>query len=136
MPTKAELQDQIESWTGSRPPDDLAKIDLEKMLAELGGREAELASPQSLEDLRAPGGVTRRKVNRGSTRRINLALVKVRDALEAFAQEIDGQVWITDEHGERIAPHPLVENVRHFRARLSDEVRSFTTPIENKEPTE
>ena len=119
MPTKAELADVLEK-RGVEVPADATKDDLETLMVE--------TKPDAIEDLRTPGGVMRRKVNRGSTRRINRALGNVEEALDAFAAEIDRQVWVTDENGERVAPHPLVEEVRAFRAALSGKVAEFTTP--------
>ncbi|AGH16035.1 hypothetical protein DVVG_00049 [Dunaliella viridis virus SI2] len=86
-------------------------------------------APEPLEALRTPGGVTRRKVNRGSTRRINRALENVTKALEEFEKEIDGQVWITDESGERVDAHPIVKGCEEARKHLAQEVAAFTTPV-------
>lgn len=78
--------------------------------------------------LAAPGGVTRRKVNRGSTRRINRALEKVLVDLRAFRDEIDTQAFVTDRSGKRTGSVKIVEDIDRLRAELPAIVAEFTTP--------
>jgi hypothetical protein len=54
----------------------------------------------------------RRKVNRGSMRRINKASDTFRGALKAFADELDRQAWVEDDKGARVASIALVAYLR------------------------
>lgn len=126
MATKAEIAEQIKLLTGEwRDPDDYNKDEMEAMLAKAGATTDGLGS---VEALAAPGGVTRRKVNRGSTRRINRALENMQAAIDAFVEEIDKQVYVTDEDGARIGSAPIVEEMRKLRHDVADEVAAFTAP--------
>ena len=106
MATKAELIAQI---TALKVPEghtamteeELGKLtnaELEQMIANAaensvvpGEGEPGEGAEDKVAALAAPGGVTRRKVNRGSTRRINRALETLKLALDSFADEIDRQ---------------------------------------------
>lgn len=128
MPTKAEIADRIGSITGDRPdPDKHNAQELQAMLEAAEIPDVPL-DEGAVAALRKPGGVTRRKVNKGSTRRINRAATALQAALHTFATEIDTQVFITDDDGNRIAPHPLVEEVRAQAAALPNLIAEFTTP--------
>jgi hypothetical protein len=78
--------------------------------------------------------VARRKVNRGSTRRINRALEAAMSALADFEKEIDMQAFLVDDKGERAAEHPLVNEVREMSQHLRIEVFKLTNPEADPEP--
>lgn len=69
---------------------------------------------------------TRRKINRGSTRRINRAVENIENALDEFARELDGQVYLADAEGNREAEHPLVTDVKNMKDFIRDAVQQFT----------
>lgn len=125
---KQELCDAIFGLTGEIVnPKDHTKEQLEEML-NLSQEEA--AKPKGVEGLRAPGGLTRRKMNRGSTRRLARAHGAVDDALEAFAKEIDMQVYMTDEDGNRIAACELVQTVGAVRKDITTMMIDITAPAD------
>ncbi len=131
MTTKADIADKIGEHTGDRPDPDKHTVDeLRAMLAEASEPKKEAGESAALAALREPGGVTRRKVNRGSTRRMNRALMAAQRALTEFAKEIDIQVYVTNDKGDRIDEVPLVAEIREFSASLSGKVAEFTTPID------
>ena len=122
---KDELIAAIEAAGGDKPAASATKADLEGILAELVGPQA-----SKLEQLAAPGGVTRRKVNRGSTRRMNRALGAFEKACAAFADEIDIQCYVTDEDGHKVGSIDLVKDVRDMPSLASKAVAEITTPVE------
>lgn len=77
----------------------------------------------------------RRKVNRGSTRRINRAFENFEAAAAAFQEEIERQAWLADDKGERVADHPIVAGLKNYRAGLRADVGRLVNP-EIEEPAE
>ena len=83
----------------------------------------------------------RRKMNRGSTRRINRAFEAVEEAMGKFVNEIGLQAFLADENGERVADHPLVGELKEMQAHIRVEVFKITNPepveaVEEGEPVE
>lgn len=137
MPTKDEIATKISLLTGETiDPGRHSKEDLEKKLeeAEFQSRlpkdpprdpqpiaQAELPAPDLEEGMK----LARRKVNRGSARRISRALKNLTEALEHFRSEIDGQAWIADEDGNRVADHPILEETKAFQSRITAQVNAL-----------
>lgn len=89
----------------------------EKAQAETSAGWVEAAGPPPEEAPEAPvPAVTaaRRRVNRGSTRRINRALEAVQKSLNEFAKEMDLQAFLIDDDGNRIGSLPWVEAMRNL----------------------
>ena len=93
-----------------------AKIAAHK--AGAGGGETISGAPEG-------GTLTRRKINRGSTRRITRALDKFGKDMDAFIAEIDLQAYVADENGERIGEAPLVKALRDMKAGVTQEVNGI-----------
>lgn len=151
MPTKDELADKIGDLTGQEiVPENHSKAELEAMHEKAvarvtisdeppGGSDARLGplpdatdadgNPVSGEAGESPLTElqpTRRKINRGSTRRINRAVENIENALDEFARELDGQVYLADAEGNREAEHPLVTDVKNMKDFIRDAVQQFT----------
>lgn len=96
-------------------------------------KKPEKSEPEIVDPVKAltqPGGVTRRKFNRGSTRRINRALESVQKELLAFCTEIDMQAYLTDDEGNRVGSLPWIEAMRNLATRdLPQMVAEITTPV-------
>jgi hypothetical protein len=73
---------------------------------------------------------TRRKFNRGSTRRISRAVASFQAACDEFAKELDLQIYMADADGNRTGPAPIVENIKEMRAAISVEVERAVQPAE------
>lgn len=71
--------------------------------------------------------VTRRKVSRGSTRRIMREVEAVEKALAAFSKELDLQVYLTDADGNRVGQHPLVGDIAAFRQHVAAKIAEITS---------
>lgn len=71
--------------------------------------------------------IARRKVNRGSTRRVIRALDAFQAAAEAFEKELDLQFYEVNDKGERVGPAPVTVDVRAIRLALGDRVRQMLT---------
>jgi hypothetical protein len=69
----------------------------------------------------------RRKVNRGSTRRINNASGTFQKALAAFAAELDRQAWVEDSKGARIASVALVTYLKQVGEDVNAELLKLTS---------
>lgn len=93
-----------------------------KIAAELAEREAEEAKAKAASDEAAQAILQRRKMGRGSTRRI----VRARDALDmaliAFRKEIDFEIFEVDDQGVKIGPWPIMRDVDNFRAFIADKI--------------
>jgi hypothetical protein len=77
----------------------------------------------------------RRKVNRGSTRRINNASETFQKALAAFAAELDRQAWVEDNNGARIGSVALVTYLKQVGEDVNAELLKLTSdPKQAKTP--
>jgi hypothetical protein len=127
MATKKELVEAIAAAGGDELNKDSFTVEeLEAKLAEIQAPAEEQVNP--LDALKAPGGLTRRKVNRGSTRRIARAHSAFQAALTAFADELDLQVYITNEDGKRTGEAELVKGLRALGPEISEQIAAITTP--------
>ena len=130
--SKADLSKELSGLGVDADPKQHTAAELESMLAQMRVpvpmSTLEALPMSTLEALSAPGGVTRRKVNRGSTRRINRAFENFTKATNAFMEELDHQVFMTDAEGSRVDEHPLVVNLRTMLKDVNLTVASFTTP--------
>jgi hypothetical protein len=77
----------------------------------------------------------RRKVNRGSIRRINKASDTFRGALKAFAEELDRQAWVEDDQGSRVGSVALVQYLRQCEADVNDELNKLLGSPAAKDPS-
>lgn len=122
MATKAEMAAAIAELTGADPINEIElksikSEDLEKMLEEA---KAKHQKPELMP--------ARRKINRGSTRRINRAHEAVDAAMNEFIKEIGIQAFLADEDGERAGDHPLVGELKKMQAHIRIEVFKITNP--------
>lgn len=136
MATKTEMAAELALLTGNDimgeaelkeiKADDLAALVSEaKEKADISASEAPI---DPLKALAAPGGVTRRKINRGSTRRINRALEAFQKSCVDFAEELDRQAYITDDDGKKTGSLDVVKDLRDLPALMSKAVAEITTP--------
>lgn len=72
-----------------------------------------------------PPEVKRHKINRGSSRRIMRAKEAFLEACKAFADEMDRQVYVVDEKGNRTAEAPIVTEVQAFARKANEEVNKL-----------
>ena len=103
--------------------------------AEAKQAEAAAAAAAAEAVERDGGGVgesqpTRRKFNRGSTRRISRAVAAFQAACDEFAKELDLQIYMADADGNRTGPAPMVENIKEMRDAISVEVERAVQPAE------
>jgi hypothetical protein len=127
MPTKAEMAEAIGKLTGSTPdPAAHSGDDLKAML-----EKAEAASKRALSlpvaDPIESKDVTLRKFNRGSRRRLIMAMENLQKALEVFRNEVDAQAWIADDKGERIGEHPLIAEALEFQGRMGGHINALVS---------
>lgn len=69
--------------------------------------------------------LTRRRVNRGSRRRIERAHAKFKDELKAYMAEMDLQGFIADEDGKRVGTWPFVEGLKKFDKEIDEHVNAL-----------
>lgn len=98
--------------------------DLEAKIAAYSGEEG----PEPEGTTGAAGELVRRRVNRGSRRRIERALTAFQKACDAFAEEMDLQLFMADEDGERIGRWPVVDDVEGFKSHITNEINGALTP--------
>lgn len=121
---RAENEKKLKEQARPEDQERAAALAKEDAAARIAARGSE-----ALEKLAAPGGVTRRKVNRGSTRRITRAMEAFRKACEDFAAEIDTQVYITDEEtGQRVGTWNFVNMVLDLPKRAEQAISEVTAP--------
>lgn len=101
---------------------------LEKMVAvALGG--AEIVPPveeaQQLEGAMTPHEVKRRKVNRGSRRRIERTVAALNSQMDAAIKELDLQAFVADDDGNRVGEWPAVARLREAKARINADVNQL-----------
>jgi len=71
------------------------------------------------------GELTRRKVSRGSRRRIERALADLNKALDAAVAEFDMQAFMADDEGNRIGDWPVVTELRQAKERVNGRVNAL-----------
>jgi hypothetical protein len=71
--------------------------------------------------------VQRRKVGRGSTRRIVRAKDTLDAALAAFRKEMDLEVYQVDTDGQRSGPWPVLVEIDAFRVSIAKAVSEILT---------
>ena len=128
MPTKDELIEEakglgIELDANETKGDLEAKIALHKSLLE---------TPEPP----APANIVRRKINRGSSRRIENALTAFESAVDAFIKEMDLQIYEADEEGERTGEWSLLQGLRDVRNGCRHEVNEILHPAPAEDPAE
>lgn len=67
----------------------------------------------------------RRRISRGSTRRLERAAADVSNALANAIREIDFQVYEADEDGNRIGEAPIVADMRRFRDEINQRLNAL-----------
>lgn len=70
-------------------------------------------------------GVKRSKVNRGSRRRIERAITRLNEEMDAAIKEFDLQAFVADEDGNRTAEWPAVTRLREAKAEVNDQVNQL-----------
>jgi hypothetical protein len=84
-----------------------------------------------------PGPVVeRRRVNRGSTRRIVAAANQIDKDLERFIAEMDLQFFEADAKGNRLGTCEFVVGLRHMRSDIAQEVNKMLYPTGKPEAAE
>ena len=101
------------------------------------GLGAPVAGNETVEQLGAlivaamdPVKLKRAKVNRGSSRRIVRASEAIELALNEFGTEMDRQVFVIGENGERSGPWPFLRDVAAFRDAVRAAVASVMNPAD------
>lgn len=77
--------------------------------------------------------LTRRKVNRGSTRRITAAMDAFDKACDAFIKEMDLQFYVADENGNRVAEWDFVGHLKEMKAGVRQTVNDELHPTTAEE---
>jgi hypothetical protein len=86
-----------------------------KAKAEAAAAEAEAEAARQAAAAAEETVLQRRKIGRGSTRRIVRAKDTLDAALEAFRKEMDTEVYQVDAEGKRIGPWPALEQLAEFK---------------------
>lgn len=125
--TKAQLIEELRA--AGNPLEDaiLEAMTVKELTALLEADPGEPAAPAV--------ATVRRKINRGSTRRINRASDTFRGALRAFAEELDRQAWVEDDTGKRIGSIALVTYLRQVEQDVNDELNKLAGTGAAKDPT-
>lgn len=131
--TVADLEAKI-----SFAKSDAAVQAIEKEAKELGVELLYNETPEELEKkfsdarkalssggTKADGELTRSKVNRGSRRRIERAITRLNEEIDAAIKEFDLQAFIADEDGNRTAEWPAVTRLRAAKADVNDQVNQL-----------
>lgn len=94
---------------------------------DLSGDEtvAEIEAKMADHKAASAGAPVRRKVNRGSTRRIVRGLEAFDKAIAEFIKEIDLQHYIADTHGKRMGPSPVVEKLTAMREEIRNDINEI-----------
>lgn len=71
--------------------------------------------------------VAARKLNRGTVRRIKRGAAAFDAAVKALVKELDPQVYVTDEAGERVGRWPLLIHAEQLAAELSRQADEIVT---------
>lgn len=105
------------------------ELDSNETIADLEAKiAAQEAEAMVLPGPMVQGELARRRVNRGSRRRIERALSAFQKASREFAKELDLQLFMADEKGERIGAWPVVEDIGAFRQYVTDEINAALNP--------
>lgn len=96
--------------------------------AKIAAHEADQKAAAAGDEDKPEGELKRRRVNRGSRRRIERALASFQKACDEFAKELDLQLFMADEEGERIGQWPLVKDVTRFKDGITAEINGVLTP--------
>jgi hypothetical protein len=80
--------------------------------------------------------VERRRVNRGSTRRIVAAANRIDSDFKSFIDEMDLQFFEADAKGERLGTCEFVVGLRHMRSDIAQEVNKMLYPTGEPEAAE
>lgn len=116
---------------------DPEKTERDALMARAKELEIELDANETIADLKAKifkaenkspepeGELTRRKVNRGSRRRIERALTDLNKALDAAVAEFDMQAFMADDEGNRIGDWPAVTELRAAKERVNERVNAL-----------
>jgi hypothetical protein len=120
--TKAQLIEELQAAGNPREKEALEQLTVKELTKLLeGDGEPPVEATQV--------ATVRRKVNRGSMRRINKASDTFRGALKAFVDELDRQAWVEDDKGDRVASIVLVAYLRQVDQDVTDELNKlFTAP--------
>jgi hypothetical protein len=120
--TKAQLIEELQDAGTPLEKEVLEQMTVKELIALI---EGEGDVPEEATQV----ATVRRKVNRGSMRRINKASDTFRGALKAFADELDRQAWVEDDKGARVASIALVAYLRQVDQDVNDELNKlFTAP--------
>ena len=119
---KAELTEALKVQ-GVEAPHGATKSKLEEMFAANTGPAAG----------NAVAGLTRRRINRGSTRRIMKAVTAFDKGMEAFIKEIDLQFYEADDKGERVREWDMVKSLRLMRQGVIEEINQQLHPADKAE---
>lgn len=68
------------------------------------------------------GEVKRRRLNRGSRRRLERTLSRLNIEIDQAIKELDLQAFVADDDGNRVAEWPLVSEMREFRAHVNERI--------------
>lgn len=98
------------------------ELDSNETVADLEAKiaEAKAALPAPVE-----GELTRSKVNRGSRRRIERAITRLNEEMDAAIKEFDLQAFVADEDGNRTAEWSAVTRLREAKAEVNDQVNQL-----------
>jgi len=81
------------------------------------------------------GTLARRRVNRGSTRRIRNALTAFDTACAAFIKEMDLQFYEADDEGNRTGEWEFVKHLKKMREGVTQEVNAQIHPAQPEAET-
>jgi len=98
------------------------ELDSNETVADL---EAKIAEAKANQPALIEGEVKRSKVNRGSRRRIERAITKLNEEIDAAIKELDMQAFIADEDGNRTGEWPAVTRLREAKAEVNDQVNQL-----------
>jgi hypothetical protein len=123
--TKAQLIEELQDAGNPLEKEVLEQMTVKELTELLEGKGEPPVEPEP----ETAVATVRRKVNRGSMRRINKASDTFRGALKAFADELDRQAWVEDDKGARVASIALVAFLRQVDQDVADELNKlFTAP--------
>ena len=127
--TKAQLIEELQGAGNPLETEVLEQMTVKELTALLEGGAADPVEPETAV------ATVRRKVNRGSIRRINKASDTFRGALKAFAEELDRQAWVEDDQGARVGSVVLVQYLREVETDVNDELNKLLGSPAAKDPS-